>query len=191
MNDKMTKGERVELGQLIRKRERVMKSLAAERSAAMLSEFESQCAAIYSFDQDEIWEQAFKGAEKVVAEAEATIAKRCKELGIPKEFAPSVGMGWYERGQNAVASRRAELRRVAKAKIAVLEKEAIAKIERMSLDAQTEVIAHGLESEAARGFLERMPSLETLMPALNATELKQLQDQKALKRRRRIEDSIS
>lgn len=179
----MTKSERVELGQLIRKRERVMKSLAAERAAAMLSEFESQCAAIYSFDQDEVWEQAFKGAEKVVAEAEATIAKRCKELGIPKEFAPSVGIGWYERGQNAVASRRAELRRVAKAKIALVEKETISKIERMSLEAQTEVIAHGLESEAARSFLEKLPTIEVLMPALNAVEIKQLQEQKRSKRR--------
>lgn len=180
----MTKSERVELGQLIRKRERVMKSMVSERAAAMLLEFESQCAAIYSFDQDEIWERSFKEAERVAKEAQATVAERCKELGIPKEFAPSIHIDWYSRGQNAVASRRAELRKVAKAKIAVVEKEALAKIERMSLDAQTEVIAHGLESDAARGFLERMPSVEVLMPTLNAAELKQLQERKERTHRR-------
>ncbi len=180
----MTKSERVELGQLIRKRERVMKSMAAERAAAMLVEFESQCAAIYSFDQDEVWESAFKGAEKVVEEAEAVIAKRCKEMGIPREFAPGIHLDWYSRGQNAVASRRAELRRVAKAKIAAIERETVAKIERMSLEAQTEVISHGLESEAARGFLERMPTIEVLMPALNAAEIKQIEDKKNKKRNR-------
>lgn len=184
----MTKSERVELGQLIRKRERVMKSLAAERAAAMLVEFESQCAAIYSFDQDEVWEKSFKEAEKVAKEAQATVANRCKELGIPKEFAPSLHLDWYSRGQNAVASRRSELRQVAKAKIAAVQKETIAKIERMSLEAQTEVIAHGLESEAAKGFLERMPSIETLMPALNAVEIKQLQERRQ-KRRRDFSDS--
>jgi len=149
MVDRMTKGERVELGQLIRKRERVMKSMTSERSAAMLLEFESQIAAIYSFDDDEVWKQAFEAAQKVVDEAKTSIANRCKELGIPKEFAPDIDLGWYGRGQNAVVSRRNELRRVAKAKIAVIEKEAVAKIERMSLEAQTEVISHGLQSEAA------------------------------------------
>ena len=36
----MTKGERTELGQLIRKREKVMKSQAQERSAALIAEFD-------------------------------------------------------------------------------------------------------------------------------------------------------
>lgn len=179
MSDKMTKSERVELGQLIRKRERVMKSLAAERAANMLAEFDAQSAAIYSYDQDEIWKKSTEEAEKVVAEANKTIAARCQELGIPKEFAPSLSFGWYERGQNAVASRRAELRRMAKSRIAAIEKEALTKIERLSLTAQTEVIANGLESAAARRFLEKMPELESLMPAINAAELKQIQDAKS------------
>ena len=46
---------------------------------------------------------------------------------------------------------------------------------------QTEVIANGLESVAAKEFLERMPSLEVLMPSLDAAEIKQLQDQKRVK----------
>ena len=87
----MSKSERVELGQLIRKRERVMKSMATERAAAMLLEFESQCAAIYSFDQDEVWEKAFKAAEKMAEEAKATIAKRCKELGMAWSQKPREG----------------------------------------------------------------------------------------------------
>lgn len=178
MTEKMTKSERVELGQLIRKRERVMKSLAAERAANMLAEFDTQSAAIYSFDQDDIWEKSTKEAAKVVAEANVKIAERCRELGIPKEFAPSLSFGWSERGQNAVASRRSELRRMARSRIAAIEKEALTKIERLSLTAQTEVIANGLESAAARQFLEKMPELESMMPTINAAELKQIQDAK-------------
>lgn len=181
--DKMTRTERSELGQLIRKRERVLKTLAAERSAQMLAEFDSQLSKIYSFDQDEIWEKSVKEAEKVVREANKVIAQRSKELGIPKEFAPSVAMGWIERGQNEVAGRRRELRQAAKSRIAALEAEAKSKIERMSLDAQSEVIASGLESAAARAFLERMPGIETLMPTLNVAQIKQLQDAKRKKSR--------
>lgn len=173
---KMTKSERSELGQLIRKRERVMKSMAAERSAQMLSEFDTQLAAIYSFDEDETWAKAKAEAQNVVVAANETIAKRCAELGIPKDFAPSLAFAWIGRGENQVASRRAELRRMALSRIKAIEKEAVTKIERMSLAAQTEVIANGLESASAREFLENMPSLESLMPMIDANEMKQLQD---------------
>lgn len=176
--DKMTKSERVELGQLIRKRERVMKAQATERGAAMLAEFDTECAQIYSFDDDDVWKRSTEEAEKVVAEANATIAARCKELGIPAEFAPSLGFGWIERGQNMVASRRAELRRMAKSRIAAIEREAYTKIERISLAAQTEVIANGLVSSAAREFLNTMPSLELLMPPLDVKEIKLIADKK-------------
>lgn len=176
--DRMSRTERQELGQLIRKRERVMKAQVAERGAAMLADFENQVGSIYSFDQDETWAKAMQEAEKAVSDANTVVAARCKELGIPKEFAPSVAMGWIERGQNMVNSRRIEMRRIAKSKIAAIEKEAISKIERTSLEAQTEVIANGLVSTAAKEFLERMPSLEVLMPSLDARELKKISDRK-------------
>lgn len=174
--DRMTRTERQELGQLIRKRERVMKAQVAERGAAMLAEFENQIGAIYSFDQDETWAKAMQEAEKAVEEGNKVVAARCKELGIPKEFAPSIAMAWFERGQNMVAARRTELRRMAKTRIAAIEKEAISKIERLSLEAQTEVVANGLVSNAARDFLERMPTLEVLMPSLDARKLKEIND---------------
>ncbi len=179
MDGKMTKSERSELGQLIRKRERLMKAQVAERSSAMMAEFETQCSAIYSFDQDGIWTEAMAAAEKVAEKSAKIIEDRCKELGIPKEFAPSLNVHWYSRGEGAVKSRRIELRLTARARIAACEKKAIAQIERMSLEAQTEVIANGLVSEAALSFLERMPTLESLMPALDATEIKQINEAKS------------
>lgn len=184
----MSKSERVELGQLIRKRERVMKSLASERAAQMLAEFDAQSATLYSFDQDEIWEEATKIAEASVAESNKRIADRCRALGIPEEFAPSLSFGWSARGQNEVASRRAELRRMATAKIKAIEAETITKIERLSLQAQTEVVASGLESAAARQFLDAMPNLDTMMPSLAVKEVKRLHDEKLNSRRRRYDD---
>lgn len=178
----MTRAERQELGQLIRKRERVMKAGAEDRAAAMMAEFEAQCGAIYSCDDDAVWKQAMMAAEEVVNAAKATVADRCRDLGIPPEFAPGIHLFWSGRGQNALNERRGELRRMAKTRIEAIKREAVTKIERLSLEAQTEVVAHGLESEAARGFLERMPALDTLMPALDAHEIKAVVDQRAKRR---------
>jgi len=84
----MTKGEREDLQRLIRQREKVLKSAAKQRSAELLADFENQMGQQFSFDQDEIWERAVKSAEPVVRRAQEQIAERCRELGIPKQFAP-------------------------------------------------------------------------------------------------------
>lgn len=118
----MTKGERLELGQLIRKRERVMKVQAQERSAALLAEFDAQSAKIHHYDEDPVWQQSQAAAEKAVEDARLQIAARCRELGIPAEFAPDLNIYWSGRGHNAVASRRAELRRAAKSRIEAMER---------------------------------------------------------------------
>jgi hypothetical protein len=187
----MTKGERTELGQLIRKREKVMKAQARERSSALLAEFEAQSAKIHHWDEDEIWAKAKEEAEIAVSAAQRIIAKRCKALGIPEEFAPGVQFFWHGRGHNAAADRRAELRTAAKRKIEHLEAEAITKIERMSLEAQEEVVANGLESAAAKAFLQAMPKLEALMPPIAVGEIQSLVEAQAAQRRKALSDYSS
>ena len=140
----------------------------------VLADFERQLGAIYSFDDDETWAAANTAAKQAVEDAQAVIAERCRELGIPKQFAPNIHMAWYGRGENAVGARRTELRRMATTRIAALEKAARTAIESHSVEAQTELIAGGLTSEAAKLFLTNMPSAETLMPKLDATEIKGL-----------------
>lgn len=181
----MTKGERDQLLQLIKKRERVMKTKAQERSAMLLAEFEAQSAKVYHWNEDEIWERVKSEAEAAIKKAQEAIASRCLELGIPVEFAPGLNLYWNGRGQNAVGERRGELRRAAKSKIDAVEKEVLSKIEVMSLDAQTAIVAHGLESKAAKAFLDRMPSIESLMPPLKVQEIQSLVETNRAERRRR------
>jgi hypothetical protein len=95
-------------------------------------------------------------------------------MGIPAEFAPSLNLNWYGRGQNSVRERQSELRRAAKSRVEALEKEAITRIERLSLEAQTEVVANGLESDAAKTFLNAMPALAELMPPVPVEEIQSL-----------------
>lgn len=180
---KMTKGERQELGQLIRKREKVMKAMAIERSAVLLADYDAQSAKIYHYDDDEVWKGLHDEATAAVARARAGIEDRCAELGIPREFAPDMSVAWFGRGENALRDRRVELRRAAKSRIEAIEAEAVARIERESLRAQTEVLAHGLESEAARIFINDLPKLEQLMPPVNATDIERLVDEKRAKSR--------
>lgn len=170
----ITKAERAELLSLIKKRERVMKTQAAERSAVMLADFEAQAAKVYHFDEDEVWKRAYAEAEAAAREACDAIAARCQALGIPAEFAPGMQVYWHGRGQNAIAARRAELRRAAKARIDAIEHEALTRIECMSLEAQTELIAHGLQSDAAKSFLSAMSNVESLMPPLKFTDISAL-----------------
>jgi hypothetical protein len=171
---RMTSRERGELAKLIRHQERVLKSTAKQRSAELLAEFEQQIAAKYSFDDDDTWREAYAAAEAEIKRANERVAKRCRELGIPKAFAPSIDVHWYERGENMVNARRVELRKVAVTRIAALERTAITKIETMALEAHTEVIKDGIETQAARAFLDAMPPLDTLMPPLSMREMQTL-----------------
>lgn len=171
----MTKAERSDLLSLIKKREKVMKTMASERSAEMVAEFEAQAAQIYSFDDDATWANAKREAEAAVIAAQQVIAERCRQLGIPKEFAPGVEMAWHGRGQNAVRWRMTELRRVAKKRIEAIEAEAISRIERMSLDAQAELLSQGLDTEAAQAFLATARTdMVAFMPSLRIAEVEQL-----------------
>jgi hypothetical protein len=197
----MTKGEREDLQRLIRQREKALKSAARQRSAELLADFETQMGQEYSFDQDEIWAAAAKAAEVEVAKAQARVAARCAELGIPKRFAPTLDLCWQHRGwENGVASRRKELRRVAETRIEAIEQKAIVEIEMSSVEAQTKIAAAGLTSAAAASFLEGLPSVETLMPKLAFADMageadppvaEQLVSRAALRQRRYPERQVA
>lgn len=171
MAERMTKGERDDLVRLIKQRERVAKTAAAQRSAAMLAEFEQQISALHDFNSNDVWEAATKAAVEAAKEANKTIAAEADRLGIPKEFQPSLQFSWATRGQAEYAQRRDELRKVAKAEIAAIEKVAHVQIEATSVQAQTEIIANGLNSEAALSFLNNLPKIESMMPPLDVSAI--------------------
>src|SRR5262249_21351176 len=117
------------------------------------------------------WAEVRAAAAATVNEADAKIAARCRELGIPEEWRPAIAMAWFGRGENASAERRAELRRVAKTRIEAQEKRALTRIEVESIYLQTKLIAGGLQSDAAHTFLESLPTAEALMPQLDLAQI--------------------
>jgi hypothetical protein len=168
----ISKSEREDLQRLVRQREKVLKSAAKQRSAELLADSENQMGQQYAFDQDEVWEQAAKAAEREVQKAQKLVAAHCRELGIPNQFAPSLSLSWSHRGyDNAVDKRRAELRRVAQAQIEAIERKALVEIELGCLQAQEQIALSGLTSDKALQFIEELPSIEKLMPKLSFGEL--------------------
>jgi hypothetical protein len=168
---KLSRTETHDLSMVIKDRTKVLRAHAEEQAAACLADFETKMATVYTFDQDEVWKKATEEARKVVEQSQNTIAKRCKELGIPAAFAPSISASWAGRGENMLAARRTELRRVAKAAIDAMTKAAITKIEKQALDLRTQVISMGLISPDAKMFLESLAPVEESMRSLDFGEI--------------------
>lgn len=163
----LSRNETHDLGMIIRERSKVLKAHIEAEKATVLADFEKQIAAVYEFDQDDIWKAATLKALEVVKEAQETIAKRCEEMGIPKTFAPSLHASWQGRGENMLKERRAELRRVAKAEVDAMAARAVVKVERESLDLRTQVVAMGLLSPEAATFLNTLKPVEDVMHRLD------------------------
>lgn len=179
---KLSRNETHDLSMIIKDRSKVLRAHAEEQAAACMADFERQMATVYTFDQDEVWQKATREAQRVVQESQDTIAKRCKQLGIPSAFAPSISASWQGRGENMLAARRAELRRVAQTSIAAMTKAAITKIEKQALDLRTQVVGMGLLSPDAKMFLESLAPVQELMRALDFAEIeKKLEKEQQLR----------
>jgi hypothetical protein len=168
----MTRNEIDDLQRLIRQREKVLKSAAKQRSAEVIADFENQMGQEFSFDDDHVWAEAAKIANAAVSKAQEQIKARCREIGIPDRFAPSISLAWHHRGyDNLLTGRRAELRRMAQTAVEAQEQKAKTQIELSCLEAQEKLALAGLTSDAARGFIEALPSVDELMPRLSFAEV--------------------
>ena len=170
---KLSRQETHDLSMIIKDRLKVLKAHAEEQAAVLMADFEQKLAAEYSYDQDEVWEQATKVAADVVKDAQEKIEARCVELGIPRALAPELKLSWNGRGQARTAERRAELRRVAKTQIDAMVKAAVTRIEKQSLDLRTQVVSMGLLSPDARLFLDSLAPVDEAMTSLDFGQIQQ------------------
>jgi hypothetical protein len=166
----MMRDERKQLEQIITGRKKVAKFAVQKRKAELLADVERQLATIYRSDE-EAWSDLSAMAKKAVQEADAELAKRCRELGIQEEFRPSISYHWYGRGENALKERRVELRKVAATKIDVMAKTAVLEIETGALDSLSRLIESNLESADAKDFLATIPTVEALMPMVELEQI--------------------
>jgi hypothetical protein len=167
----MNRAERNDLIRLVKARAQQARSEADQRKAVLLNEAEELMAAEFEA-RDEMWAEAVAIAGDAAAKANDLIRARCQDLGIPARFAPSVDIGWSARSPEfRAAGRRAELRKLAQSRVETLTKTAKTMIDRQALDAETALLAGGLESEDARAHLVAMKTVEELMPTLTLDDI--------------------
>ena len=94
-------------------------------------------------------------------------------MGVRKEFRPSLHVGWYDRGENADAKRRTELRKVAQTRLEARARAAKLEVERHEVTVLEKLAAGALESTEAKAFLEAIPSASELMPTVTLAELEE------------------
>lgn len=167
----MTQRDRASLERLVRKRGKLAQANVAERVQILQADVEGQLAAKYKID-DELWADVNRQAVAEVAKADRQVAAICRRLGIPEHLRPELlPPMWSSRGENAQASRRAELRKLAYKRIDAAAASAKVAIESSVVAVETELIVGGLDTGEARQFVESMPTPEQLMPTVQVGEL--------------------
>jgi hypothetical protein len=166
----MSKGERDNLARLARQTGKLSKQHVKERLAALRADVEDQLSAEHASDE-EVWADITRQAKAEVAKADKKIAEICRSWGIPEEMRPGLILTWSRRGSSASAERRAELRKLAYARIESAGKSANVTIDTRVLQVETELVRDGLESAEAHAFLASLPSAEDLLPRVDIGEL--------------------
>jgi hypothetical protein len=166
----MSKAERLELARVVRMRVKVSRAAVERQKAEMRAEVERQLSAIQKFE-DEAWAELREQLESDAALLNRKIGEVCSARGFPESFHPSCHLTWYDRGENASAERRSELRKLAYARIEVAGKAAVEAIEARASEVVTELAVDGLGSGAAHAFLESMPTPAELMPPVSVAAL--------------------
>jgi hypothetical protein len=167
----VNKSERDDLIRLVRLRAKQARSDAETRAKILAAEIEDLMAAQFEAE-DELWVRAVVIAEKAAVQANERIAEQCARLGIPPQHAPGLELRWRARSPEFTSGgRRAELRKLAQARLAALTAAAKSAVDGQALDAETALVAGSLESEDARAVLDALPTAEQLMPALSLDDL--------------------
>lgn len=166
----MTRADRDNLARLARSRGKLAKSGIAARCAALRSDVEEQLSARYEFT-DERWSAITADARNALAQADAQVAAACRASGIPENLRPALSMSWSGRGENALSARRAELRKLAGARIDEMARAAELRIAESVLNVETQLVRAGLDTAAAAEFLTAMPTPDQLLPQIDVAEL--------------------
>lgn len=165
------RAERIELAKVVRVNFRAARSGIEALKAYRLAEMEKKLGSTYKYDEAQ-WAEVTAKAVEVCKEADRVVAMKCREMGIPDSFRPSIGASWHERGETAVAARRAELRRMGTTKIEAAAQNAKLKLDQKEAEMLTQLATGGLESAEAKAFLKQIPSLEELVPEVAIPAMK-------------------
>ena len=120
----MSKGDRDALIRFARAQARQAEREVDSRMAVCHAEVVDQMTATFAAD-DALWKEAVLLANEQMEKANALIRNQVAALGIPPTEAPQISAHWYSRGSSySNRNRRAELYKLADAKLAAMAKTA-------------------------------------------------------------------
>jgi hypothetical protein len=169
--DSLSKADRDSLIRLVRQRAKVAKATADERKKVLLAEVDDLLTAEFQA-QELLSVEAARIAQEAAQKANDQIRAQCALLGVPAKFAPELSLNWISRGADTSnPRRRAELRALAQVRLDAHTATAKTVIDERELDAETALVAGGLDSDKARAVMDSLPTIEDLMPSLALEDL--------------------
>jgi hypothetical protein len=170
-SERMNKADRDALMRVARERARQAEREVDARAKTLYAEVINEITAEYD-TRDALWSDAVVIAEEAATKANELIARRCAELGVPSGEAPRLELGWHKRGPSfSDRERRAELHKLAQARLDALVQTAKTTVLGNALDIEERLILGGLGSAEARAVLALMPTAVQLMPPLCIEDL--------------------
>jgi hypothetical protein len=164
----MSRKERDDLAKVVRLRAKVTKASLDTLAKDRCADVEAQLSAIHKADAVQ-WRAITAEADRVVKDANVAIAHICDAEGIRPEFRPGLALSWHGRGANACADRRAELRKLAYARVEADRRAGHQLVDHWAAEQLTTLIAGALTSADAHAFLAALPAAETLLPPIRLT----------------------
>lgn len=164
----MTKSERTELQRLVRQRFKLLREEVRGRQAEMTSEID-QAIVVKHTDRDEARSEVQREVSRICERANAEVDAAVKAAGYHRTGS---GMGWFATpvirwGDDGRHKQRRALVSDLEAKV----KQAHLRLDREEVDLLQALAIGALESDEAREFLGRIPTVAELVPASRMEEL--------------------
>lgn len=169
----MTKGERTELKQLLRRRFKQLRTDVRARAQEQIAEIDRLIVERHrARDEERI--QLENEARKFAGECSAKMLELFEEGGYDLTGVP--GIVWDFRRIHWGDDGRIEMRRAALSSVEATVADALSKLERQETDLLQRLVIDAIESDAAVAFIETIPSVGELVPAARLRELEESWD---------------
>lgn len=166
----MTKGERGELKQLLKRRFKQLRADVRARAAEQLAEVDRLIVERHRA-RDEARIQLENRAREFTQECTSKLYEMFEAEGY--DLTGRAGFDWRLGHINWGDDGRAEMRRAAQSKIEAEVSEAFTRLERQETDLLQALVLDAIESDAAQRFIESIPTVAELVPAIRMRELEE------------------
>lgn len=166
MTEKMTRADQASLRSLIRQRFKVLRADVAAREAELHQELAARVTAADA-GRDKEWNDALFLISEAAKEGNRKANDALRALGWPEldldgkeyEIVTARSVGRPDR------RKQHEMKAEGQAKISARVRKALADLDRIEADVLTDLTIRTLDSDAARQFLESIPTVGDLVPA--------------------------